>query len=205
MIELPEESGAGRPRGDIEERSAAPKPLSPEKLAEQQAKKDEIRDIIHSGFNELLLASSKGPVTIDDVEEMQRRTIEYVTRREAQQRLPTVEGLAVAFGIDRRILYFWKDDMKHPKTHEFLQRVVDAFSDMAASAALNGSAPVVSWIFYAKNHYGYVEKSETVLTAKVEDAQRDPEEIRKRWLAEGQNLENAKDVNENDDIDYEVK
>ena len=164
------------------------KGLTPEKA-------DKIGSIVKSGIEELKISTSREKVHKGDLDEIVKRTFEYLERKQAEQRLPSVEGLAAWFGISRKCLTAWLRDDKDKQVYDFLNNAREAFSAMWTEASQTGNINPVSWIFYAKNHYGYVDKQEIDISAKTntEDLQ-DEDSIRKRWL-----LENGKDVGENDE------
>jgi hypothetical protein len=89
-------------------------------------------------------------------EELRKRTEEYLTACQRTGTLPTVEGLARAYGISRKRLYNWFDS---PQQGEYLELVRDLFSEVLQSEALknNLSAPVS--IFIMKNRF---EMSDTL-------------------------------------------
>lgn len=145
-----------------------------------------IQDIIVSGISEIKTSVKRDRVRKWDLDRIKSRTFEYLERKVMEKRLPTVEGLAVALGIERRTLYDWMEDRDSKELYEFLTVVREGISNMHTEAAISGQTNTVAWIFYAKNHFGYVDKTEVDVTAKpghVDEVQ-DEESIRQRWLLE---------------------
>lgn len=159
---------------------------SPQTLVRQE----QIGDVVRNGIQELQISSYRPKVQKDDLDTMRERTLEYMERKLDARQLPTMEGLAAWFGISRNTMSVWRSDKGNEKVYEFLTLVSEVFSAMWAESAQNGSTNAVSWIFYAKNHFDYVDKKEVDFNAKMEQGDGQSEDdIRKRWL-----LENGKDV-----------
>lgn len=116
--------------------------------------------IIAGGLRDLIVSSERPPVKKHDLDAIRERTMEYIKTRIQEQRLPTVEGWAVALGITRNRLYDWLNDQKDQDVYAFLRQVHGAFSDMHASAAINNVTNPVAWIFYSKNRFGFSDKTE---------------------------------------------
>ena len=152
-------------------------------------KEETIGDIIRSGIEDLRVTTYRPKVQRDDLDTMQERAIEYMERKAAEKRLPTIEGLAAWFGISRRTLTKWRDDLTNEATYEFLNIVSEIFSAMWAESAQTGSTNSLAWIFYAKNHFGYIDKNVVDVTGRM-DVQEQPDEdaIRKRWLESGKDV-----------------
>ena len=160
-------------------------------------KAEQIGDIVRSGIQELQISAYRPRVQKDDLETMRERTIEFMQRKLDARQLPTMEGLAAWFGISRNTMNVWKNDRSNEKVYEFLNLVSEIFSAMWAESAQIGSTNSVAWIFYAKNHFNYVDKKEVNFNANTDNADApNADDIRKRWL-----LENGKDVNQNEGED----
>ena len=107
---------------------------------------------------------------------------------------PTVTGLAMALGVDRRRLWEIKTGnfgntrgtvTKLPKeVTETIRRTYDYLEIMWEDYMLNGKINPVSGIFLGKNNFGYQDKTEYVLTPNSQKEEFDAESIRKRYLIE---------------------
>lgn len=124
------------------------------------ARKEEIADIVKGGCDNLVKALSRPKADRNDLEQFKQRTAEYYAQCMGAGRIPTMEGLAVSLGIGRSCLYNWINDTRYPKVAEFLDIVRDSFAGISAEAAMHGKINPVTWIFYSKNMYGYVDKAE---------------------------------------------
>ena len=107
---------------------------------------------------------------------------------------PTVTGLAMALGVDRRRLWeiktgnFGNVTGKYTKLPEevveTIRRTYDYLEIMWEDYMLNGKINPVSGIFLGKNNFGYQDKTEYVLTPNSQKEEFDAESIRKRYLIE---------------------
>lgn len=107
---------------------------------------------------------------------------------------PTVTGLAMALGVDRRRLWeiktgnFGNVTGKYTKLPEevveTIRKTYDYLEIMWEDYMLNGKINPVSGIFLGKNNFGYQDKTEYVLTPNSQKEEFDAESIRKRYLIE---------------------
>ena len=149
-------------------------------------KAENIGSIIHSGIEGLRISTKREKDKKGDIEEIRKRTFEYLNRKAYEQRLPSIEGLAAWFGISRQSLHTWLNDERDRECYDFLNATREAFSAMWTEATQDGNINPVAWIFYAKNHYGYVDRQEVDVSAKNAGPEiQDEETIRRRWLMEG--------------------
>lgn len=131
-------------------------------------------------------------VDLMDAEAVQNRIAEYFAIMAKHDAKPTLTGLGMALGVDRRRLYEIRtgnfgnvvgiyrrlpEDVVAliTKTYDFLETMWEDYM-------LNGKINPVSGIFIAKNHYGYQDKTEYVVTPNREREEFSPEEIRSRYM-----------------------
>ena len=99
---------------------------------------------------------------------------------------PTVSGMALALGVDRKTLYKWSVGENRDVTHSpIVKKAMDVLSTLWEDYMQNGKINPVSGIFLGKNHFGYTDKQEIVV--KPENPlgeQKSPDEIKQRYLAE---------------------
>ena len=124
---------------------------------------------------------------------MRERLSEYFNIYGEADLKPTVAGMAMALGVDRRRLWAIANDqptggggklMNIPsesadlikKAYEILETSMEAYAN---AGKIN---PVMS-IFMMKNHFGYQDKTEYVLTPnQKQESDYDADEISKRYL-----------------------
>ena len=99
---------------------------------------------------------------------------------------PTVSGMALALGVDRKTLYDWSRGNYRDVTHSpIVKKAMNVLDALWEDYMMNGKINPVSGIFLGKNHFGYTDKQEIVV--KPENPlgeQKSPDEIKQRYLAE---------------------
>lgn len=102
---------------------------------------------------------------------------------------PTVMGLCNALGIDRQTFYNWGTGRTRSESSDRMNIVKKAHNileELWEDYMLNGKINPVSGIFLGKNHFGYADKQEVVLTPNDRQTEGiDAAAIRERYLPEG--------------------
>jgi hypothetical protein len=97
------------------------------------------------------------PQKFDDPIAFREQLEEYFEKCQTTDLLPTITGLAVHLGTDRKTLYNYKSkDTFSPLIKEALTRCENTIEQLALQGKLN---PAMS-IFSLKNNYGWVDKTE---------------------------------------------
>ena len=109
-------------------------------------------------------------------EEVQERLSEYFRIHTEADMKPTVVGMAMALGIDRRRLWEIRAGAKmggHTTldiptlTVDFIKKAYDFMENLWENYMQNGKINPVSGIFLGKNNFGYQDKTEYVVTPNV--------------------------------------
>lgn len=134
-------------------------------------------------------------IDITDSVQVNARINEYFSIMQKYDSKPTVTGLSMALGIDRRRLWEIKTGnfgnvtgyiTKLPdEVRELIVKTYDFLETLWEDYMLNGKINPVSGIFLGKNHYGYQDKTEYVLTPNSQKEEYDAESIRERYLISG--------------------
>ena len=135
-------------------------------------------------------------VNLKDPAEVHARLSEYFKIYGEADLKPTVAGMAMALGVDRRQLWAIANDqptggngykLKLPQeTTDLVKKAYDILETSMENYANAGKINPVMAIFMMKNHFGYQDKTEYVLTPnQKQDSDYDAEDIRKRYLTEG--------------------
>lgn len=86
---------------------------------------------------------------------------------------PTVAGLALSLGIDRRTLWTWLEGkvgvIKNPDVMDILKTVYSSISAQYEEMLTEGKIIPVSAIFLMKNNHGYKDQTDYVLSANQEN------------------------------------
>jgi len=153
----------------------------------QEAK---LRDLISMNIQELAEVATRERVSLDDVDNVKRRTVCYMRACEESGTFPTSLGLARSLGYSDRALRHWRSKQPNSKTAQWLEMVNDMCADILSQSALKNNANNIMAIFLNKALYELREASELVITpntANEEEAAYSADEIRRRYLVEGQN------------------
>lgn len=67
---------------------------------------------------------------------------------------PTIEGLSLSCGVDRRTLEDWKNGHLSPTRSAIVQKAVGILAELDAQLVQSGKIPQVVYIFRSKNFYG---------------------------------------------------
>ena len=172
----------GRPKGSLDSVPRAGRKDLSWSGNEQLQPGDNARYIRHS-----LEALALPPIDISDPEAVDGRMMWYFNRCMEEDQKPGVAGLCLALGIDRKTFYRWAEGLSRNKTHTPIAQKGRMFLEaMWEKYVLNGKLNPVSAIFLAKNHFGYADKSEMVLTPNDRRIDTEPtltpEELQAKYL-----------------------
>ena len=127
-------------------------------------------------------------------EQVQERLNEYFKIQYEADLKPTVAGMAMALGIDRRRLWEIRSGAKiggHTPidlptlTVDYIKRAYDFMENLWENYMQNGKINPVSGIFLGQNNFGYQDKTEYVVTPNVNnDSDYSAADIRKRYLTD---------------------
>ena len=135
----------------------------------------------------------KDPVQVVD------RLNEFFAIHERYDMKPTVAGMGMALGLDRRRLWEIKTGNLKGGTSKYelptltLETIKKAYEYMEIlweNYMQNGKINPVSGIFLGKNNFGYQDKTEYVVTPNVNnDSDYNADDIKKRYLSDSPTLE----------------
>ena len=133
-------------------------------------------------------------IDVHDPEAVQQRLNDYFGYMASQDAKPTVAGMAMALGMDRRRL--WEIKVGAHTTNKWLEDLPNEVKDSIKKAyslmeylwenyMVNGKINPVTGIFLGKNNFGYQDKQEMVLTPNTQnESDFSAEDIRKRYMIE---------------------
>lgn len=136
-------------------------------------------------------------IDLNDVEQVNNRLEEFFEIHYKADLKPTVVGMAMALGISRQTLWAIRAGQptggtgyvsKVPtQVTDSIKKAYNFMENLWENYMQNGKINPVSGIFLGKNNYGYRDKTEYVLTPKVNpDADYDAEDIKQRYLVGGE-------------------
>ena len=137
-------------------------------------------------------------VDLYNPDEVQERLTEYFRIHTEADMKPTVVGMAMALGIDRRRLWEIRSGAKlggHTTldlptlTVDYIKKAYDFMENLWENYMQNGKINPVSGIFLGKNNFGYQDKTEYVVTPNMNnDSDYSAEDIRARYLSDSPTL-----------------
>ena len=116
---------------------------------------------------------------------------------------PTVSGMGMALGLDRRRLWEIKTGNFNlngkyanlpTSTQDSIKKAYEYMEILWENYMQNGKINPVSGIFLVKNNFGYQDKTEYVVTPNVNnDSDYSADDIRKRYLTDSATIEQLSD------------
>ena len=134
------------------------------------------------------------PIDLNDPEQVVSRLKEFFQIHAEADMKPTVSGMGMALGLDRRRL--WEIKTGNYGTQKYLENLPTLTKDSIKRAyeymeilwenyMQNGKINPVSGIFLGKNNFGYQDKTEYVVTPNTHnDSDYNAEDIRARYLSD---------------------
>lgn len=121
----------------------------------------------------------------DDEEAVRTRCQEYFRICNEDDMKPSVAGLALALGIDRKYLWEIREGIKgkNPRVADCLKKSMQLLELQMVDYMQNGQINPVAAIFLSKNHFGYRDQQEVVVSAQSAlGDEKSAEEIRQRYI-----------------------
>ena len=139
------------------------------------------------------------PIDLKDPAQVNERLNEFFTIHAEADMKPTVSGMGMALGLDRRRLWEIKtgnfgtqkslEDLP-TSTKDSIKRAYEYMELLWENYMQNGKINPVSGIFLGKNNFGYQDKTEYVVTPNMNnDSDYSADDIRKRYLTDSATLE----------------
>ena len=145
-------------------------------------------------------------IDLKDPAQVNERLNEFFTIHAEADMKPTVSGMGMALGLDRRRLYEIKTGNYHTSkgladlptlTTDSIKRAYEYMEILWENYMQNGKINPVSGIFLGKNNFGYQDKTEYVVTPNINnDSDYNADDIRKRYLTDSATLEQLSDGSE---------
>ena len=143
------------------------------------------------------------PIDLKDPVQVNDRLNEFFTIHAEADMKPTVSGMGMALGLDRRRLWEIKTGNYGTQkaladlptsTKDSIKRAYEYMEILWENYMQNGKINPVSGIFLGKNNFGYQDKTEYVVTPNVNnDSDYNADDIRKRYLTDSATLEQLSD------------
>ena len=142
-----------------------------------------------------LQLSNLPEIDMKDPEQVRARINEYFQIHADNDMKPTVAGLGIALGLDRRRLWEIKTDVPDRNndlptlTRDIVKKAYKMMENLWENYMQNGKINPVSGIFLGKNNFGYQDKTEYVVTPNTHnDSDYNADDIRARYLTDSPTL-----------------
>ena len=139
------------------------------------------------------------PIDLKDPEQVTNRLNEFFQIHAEADMKPTVSGMGMALGLDRRRLWEIKTGnskaMDLPTmTSDSIKKAYEYMEILWENYMQNGKINPVSGIFLGKNNFGYQDKTEYVVTPNVNnDSDYNADDIRKRYITDSATINSDSD------------
>ena len=131
------------------------------------------------------------PIDLNDPVQVKDRLNEFFKIHADADMKPTVSGMGMALGLDRRRLWEIKTGVQDRNrdlptlTRDSIKRAYEYMEILWENYMQNGKINPVSGIFLGKNNFGYQDKTEYVVTPNTHnDSDYNAEDIRARYLTD---------------------
>jgi hypothetical protein len=135
------------------------------------------------------------PIDLNDPKQVNDRLNEFFTIHAEEDMKPTVSGMGMALGLDRRRLWEIKTGVSDrnkdlpTSTRDSIKRAYEYMEILWENYMQNGKINPVSGIFLGKNNFGYQDKTEYVVTPNMHnDSDYSKEDIMARYLPDSSTL-----------------
>ena len=139
-------------------------------------------------------------VDLKNPDAVRERLAEYFQIYGEADMKPTVAGMAMALGINRRILWAIANDQPTggngyklnlpEETTDLVKKAYEILETSMENYAASGKINPVMAIFMLKNHWNYTDKTEYVLTPnQKQESDYDADEISKRYLTDSTTID----------------
>ena len=138
-------------------------------------------------------------IDLKDPEQVRKRLNEFFVIHENYDMKPTVAGMGMALGLDRRRLWEIKAGAKVGGTTPIdlptptlvsIKKAYEYMEILWENYMQNGKINPVSGIFLGKNNFGYQDKTEYVVTPNINsESDYNADDIKKRYLTDSPTLE----------------
>lgn len=112
-----------------------------------------------------MMVQNMPPINTADPEQVRQRINDYFVLCADHEMKPTVTGFRMALKIAKSTLWTWKQGEFREGSHQAI--ILEAYDMLEAlweDYMMNGKINPVSGIFLGKNHFGYKDQQEHILT-----------------------------------------
>ena len=140
------------------------------------------------------------PIDLKDPEQVNNRLMEFFKIHADADMKPTVSGMGMALGLDRRRLWEIKAGVNDrnkdlpTSTRDSIKKAYEYMEILWENYMQNGKINPVSGIFLGKNNFGYQDKTEYVVTPNMNnDSDYNKDDIIARYTLDSPTIEQLPD------------
>lgn len=145
------------------------------------------------------------PIDISDDKQVAERLDWYFNHCIEDDMKPTVTGMANCLGIDKTTLWSWRTGECRATTHSpIIKRAYKLLEELWESYMLSGKVNPASGIFLGRNHWGYQDKVDVVVSRGDDSEQGvSMESLAARYMVDGteRSLASNEELVESDFVD----
>ena len=161
----------------VEKQMAKKHPKKSAEMAPHTEPGDNTKYLLHS-----LKIAQLPKIDTKNIEQLEKRIIDYFSVCAEDDMKPSVSGLALALGTDRRRLWEWRETETDVRS-DTIKKAYQMLNLLMEEYMQNGKINPVSGIFLMKNNFGYSDKQEFVLTPNNPlGEQKSNEELEQRYI-----------------------
>lgn len=161
----------------VEKQLSKKHPKKSAEMAPSTEPGDNTKYLLHS-----LKIAQLPKIDTNNIEQLEERIGTYFSVCAEDDMKPSVTGLALAIGTDRRRLWEWSKTESDARS-DTIKKAYTILNLMMEEYMQNGKINPVSGIFLMKNNFGYSDKQEFVLTPNNPlGAQKSTEELEQRYI-----------------------
>jgi len=144
-------------------------PFVRQKYKDRGAKPPQTYDLVQEGDNAaylafILEARDLPKIDFGDPEQVKERINWYFNHCMNHDMRPTVSGMSNALGVSRRTVWLWKNGTNRPQNFEIINQAYDQLEELWELYMMHGKVNPANAIFLGKNHFGYRDVQDVVVT-----------------------------------------
>lgn len=165
--------------GEIKPKQTRPKRSAQMKV---QTKPGEMSAMIIHARN--LQNMARWRIDTRNPDELAERMDQYLTYCIENNMRPTIESMALAYGVDRATIFNWKNGAYNmPEScSQVIRNGCALMNDIMTQCLVDGKINPVSAFFLLKNNHGYRDQTETVVTVQNPYAETKETDVRNKYL-----------------------
>ena len=146
-----------------------------------EANKDTVSNLIGNLADRLEEAEIREKINLRDVNTVKAQAMRYIRSCQISGVLPTMAGLALAFGVAAETLSRFMSAHPEEESAKWLIVVKQQFGDLVNQSALNGAVAPIPAIFTLKANYGWRDDPEPEVQNNDGREDLTPDAIAAKW------------------------